>query len=103
MGLGEPEKKKEQTGAESEIGKQVKEEQERIGFFVDGDFFKVTVPLDNPYLALGILYDALCDIRDRLSMARVASENQRRKLAGKDTLIKGAKQDRSFWNKLTRK
>lgn len=78
---------------------EVKETPREIGYKLDGNFIVCTVSLSEPYIAIGIAYDFLCDIRDRLSMARRILQKQEQEKRSGDTLKKGAMQSKSFWNK----
>ena len=94
-----PELKKE---VKAEVKTEVKEEKKPVvpwGWAVVDKNVICTVPIDDPYTALGILFDLMSDMRERLAMARMMQEKRRQELAGKGTLKKGAVSNPGWFKK----
>ena len=83
-----------------------KKEGVKVGWWIEGNTLRVIAPLDNGYMSLGILYNALSRVNDMIEVNRLQQQQNKDKLAGKDTttgkdtMREGIAQNPSFFKKI---
>lgn len=93
--------KKEETKEEPKQEEKKKEERINVGWQQSKEgYVRVIVDLQRTYEAIGILEDVKQMILDKLIMQRAAIAKSEQEKRSGDTMWKGVKQNKSFFNKV---